>query len=667
MNHPYIISQLSKAKASSTEQIGTADNPYAFLEIAMRSISRFSVLFFTVGIVVASTGLFGTGQETAIAQIPGASNQMSPGVKTMSQVNVLFVNPSAGDDKAANGGERAPFKTITQALRAAAPNTVIMLNRGTYSSESGEQFPLILKPGVSLQGDARTKGRGIIIQGGDDYLSRSYGGQNVTIVAANQSGLTGVTVTNPKPRGYGVWIESSNPVIVENTFANSTQDGISVNGNSAPTIRNNYFFGNKANGITISGNSRPEVRENIFQQTGFGINITQNAQPLVVGNQIQYNRSGIVVQGNARPVLRNNVIQNNKEDGLVAIASSMPDLGSTSEPGGNEFRNNARFDINAGAAKQVISGAGNTLVGNRISGKVDMNGTTAPVAQSPQPLAPIGQSRQSLPLPTNTNQELSASREITFSAPGASQTSNRLYSPLPRNNTPSGQLNPQLLPLQPANSSLPLGQFQQPLPGRTDPRPTPPVIPQPRQTAFLRNGGFPTPSSLPRYSNPSRQNPANSRDMPQINYVRIDPNTVEFTAPQSPSNLPTQSGQNMPDMGNSSLLPVPDPNVPIGNSGNMRRMQIPERIPTTAYRPNPSFAAPVQPQPQTNSRFRVMVEVISERDQELVKFLSPGAFSTMWQGKTVMQAGVFSSRYNADGLAKILSNNGLRAVVEEIS
>jgi parallel beta-helix repeat protein len=643
--HPHIVPQLSKAKASSTKQIGAADNPYAFLEIAIRSVSRFSVLFFTVGMVVASTGLFGASQETAIAQIAGASNQMSPGVKTMSQVNVLFVNPSAPDDNAANGSERAPFKTITQALRAASPNTVIMLNRGTYSTESGEQFPLILKPGVSLQGDARSKGRGIIIQGGDDYLSRSYGGQNVTIVAANQAGLTGLTVTNPSPRGYGVWIESSNPVIVENTFANSTQDGISVNGNSAPTIRNNYFFGNKANGITISGNSRPEVRENIFQQTGFGINITQNAQPIVVGNQIQYNRSGIVVQGNARPVLRNNIIQNNKEDGLVAIASSMPDLGSASEPGGNEFRNNTRFDINAGAAKQVISGAGNTLVGNRISGKVDMNGTTAPIAQR----------TQSLPLRTNTNQEPSGSREVTFSAPGVFETTNRQYPPLPRNNTPSGRLNPQLLPLQPANSSLPLGQFQQPFAGRSNPRPTPPVIPQPRQTASRTNGGFPTPSSLPGYSNPA----ANSRDTPQINYVRIDPNTVEFTAPQS--------AQNMPDVRNSSLLPVPDPNVPIGNSGNMRRLQIPESMPTTAYRPNPTFAPVAQPQPQTNSRFRVMVEVISERDQDLVRFLSPGAFSTMWQGKTVMQAGVFSSRYNADGMAKILYNNGLRAVVEEIS
>ena len=92
--------------------------------------------------------------------------------------------------------------------------------------------------------------------------------------------------------------------------------------------------------MTIAGNSSPQVKENVFHQTGFGINIAQNAAPIVIGNQIQNNRSGIVVQAKAHPILRNNIIQDNKEDGLVAIAQAMPDLGSASEPGGNQFQNN---------------------------------------------------------------------------------------------------------------------------------------------------------------------------------------------------------------------------------------------------------------------------------------------------------------------------------------
>jgi hypothetical protein len=171
-----------------------------------------SILCFTIGVGVATTALLGIA-NTAIAQ-PSAPNQVPMGEKTMSQVNVLFVNPSVGDDKLGNGSERAPLKTITQALQLALPNTVIMLSRGTYSTQTGEVFPLILKPRVSIQGDSYSKGREIEIQGGGDYLSRSFGGQNATIVGANQARLTGVTVRNPNRRGYGLWIESSNPLIV---------------------------------------------------------------------------------------------------------------------------------------------------------------------------------------------------------------------------------------------------------------------------------------------------------------------------------------------------------------------------------------------------------------------------------------------------------------------
>lgn len=282
-----------------------------FVKSARLLFFSFSVLSFTVGMGAASIAFLGISLDSAIAQIPSTPDSAPLNQKTTSQANVLFVNPSVGDDKAGNGSESAPVKTITQALRLANANTVIMLSKGTYSTETGEEFPLILKPGVSIQGNPSNQGKDIIIQGGGDYLSRSFGGQNVTIVGANQALLTGVTVTNSNPRGYGLWIESSNPVVAENTFTGSTQDGISVSGNAAPTISKNYFDRNGANGITIAGNSSPQVKENVFHQTGFGINIAQNAAPVIIGNQIQNNRSGIVVQANARPILRNNIIQDN--------------------------------------------------------------------------------------------------------------------------------------------------------------------------------------------------------------------------------------------------------------------------------------------------------------------------------------------------------------------
>jgi parallel beta-helix repeat protein len=597
-----------------------------FIKSARLLFFSLSVLSFTVGMGTASMAFL----SSAIAQIPLTPNSAPLGETKNSQANVLFVNPSAGDDKTGNGSESAPVKTITQALRLANGNTVIMLSTGTYSAETGEEFPLMLKPGVSIQGNPSNQGKDIIIQGGGDYLSRSFAGQNVTIVGATQALLTGVTVTNANRRGYGLWIESSNPVVTENTFTGSTQDGISVSGNAAPTISKNYFDRNGANGITIAGNSSPQVKENVFHETGFGINIAQNAAPIVIGNQIQNNRSGIVVQAKAHPILRNNLIQDNKEDGLVAIAQAMPDLGTASEPGGNQFQNNARYDINASAAKEVISAAGNNLVSDRITGKVDINGT---IAQNSQPA------------PNNVLREIPANGEITFSAPEISETTNvQTNNSISANNPVSAKLNSQLLPLVPANVRL-----------------SAPISNQQPPTSKV--AGFPTPSSLSAGQIPATSSPAQPPNTPQLNYVRIDPNTIEFTAPKYPSNsvatTRNQTQQPSPILetstpGASALLPLPDRNIPISNTGNMQTSSA-----SIPYGGNSTT--------QFGVRYRVVVPLFTDKDQDLVRSLAPGSFPTVWEGQRVMQAGVFSSEYNAKEMLKTLSSNGLRAIVEPLN
>ncbi|HEY9749598.1 MAG TPA: DUF1565 domain-containing protein [Allocoleopsis sp.] len=328
-----------------------------------------------VGLTVAAWAGWSAGP--AIAQSDGSTQfaQVPARARAMSTLTLLYVNPIAGDDAVGNGGERAPFKTITQALRVAQTNTVIVLIPGTYSAETGEVFPLKLKPGVTIQGDTRSHGKDILIQGGGPYLSPTFASQNVTILGAHQAGLAGVTVSNPNPRGYGLWIESASPVILENTFTGNTHDGISIVGSSAPVVRGNYFYANGANGVTIYGNSRPEIRENLFIKTGFGINIAQDAAPKIIGNRIVQNQDGIVVQANAQPIIRGNLIEQNLRDGVVAIAQARPDLGNTNDPGANIFSSNGRFDINSSASNQAISAFGNQLASDRTSGRIDLAGT----------------------------------------------------------------------------------------------------------------------------------------------------------------------------------------------------------------------------------------------------------------------------------------------------
>ena len=508
----------------------------------------FSILSLTVGLGVTSTTLLITSRRIVFAQVPKGVEQILPGEKTISQVNQSFVNPSTGNDKTGNGSASAPWQTITQALEASQSNTLIILSAGTYSAKTGEVFPLILKPGVAIQGDISNKGKTVTIIGGGEYLSRWFGGQNVAIVGANQASLSGVTVTNSNSRGYGLWIESSNIVVRENTFTNNTQDGIAVTGEGTPSISKNYVVRNGANGITISGNARPEIRENIFQETGFGINVAQDASPVVVGNQIQNNRSGIIVQANATPMLRNNVIQDNKEDGLVVMAQARPDLGSSYDPGKNVFRNNGRYDINAQTAKLVIFAAGNNLVSNRINGKVDLQGITTPTARN----------STSNPLSTQNSERT----PITFAAPTVANTAN----------------------------------------GRT-------IASSPIKTISHS-------SQLP-------QLPNHQSDLPQFNYARVESGAIEFVAPQA------AAGENI-----QNSTPISSPQG------------------YTATRQNISY--------------RVLVFVANHQQQDLVSSLATGAFPKVWQGRRVMQVGVFTSQESANEIVNSFHSKGLRAVVEAV-
>lgn len=249
---------------------------------------------------------------------------------------ILYVNPQSGTDTNTAGTTATkPLQSITYALQQATPGTTIQLATGEYTREN---FPLILKPGVTLKGNDSQQGQGVVITGGNYYLSRTFARQNVTIVAGKETQISGVTITNTNTRGTGIWVESSNPVIRNSTFIKSKREGIFVTGNAAPRIENNRFVNNDANGLSIAKDAKGEIRGNIFENTGFGIAIGGNSTPLVSNNQIRDNRNGIVLTDAAHPNLSSNIIENNREYGLVVMGKARPDLSN------NSFRANKRND-----------------------------------------------------------------------------------------------------------------------------------------------------------------------------------------------------------------------------------------------------------------------------------------------------------------------------------
>ncbi|HEY9818684.1 MAG TPA: S-layer homology domain-containing protein [Candidatus Obscuribacterales bacterium] len=293
-----------------------------------------------------------------------------------------YVHPERGNNNAT--GDRAnPYKTLTFALQRAPKGSTIYLNPGTYSTASGETFPIQIPEGVTLMGEESNRGQAVIVSGGGLFSSASFGQQNVALVPADGVRLVGLSVTNPNARGTGVWIESGQPAIAHCTFLDCGREGVFVTGSATPELVNNLFRRNAASGISIVRNAKGELRHNIFQQTGYGIAISDQAAPLLADNQILENHSGIVLSRSARPVLRNNWIARNTRIGLLIRDTAQPDLGRGLSPGGNVFDGNIQADVvNESTAKAVS--VGNQINLNRTTGTVEF-AAMAPGATLPTP------------------------------------------------------------------------------------------------------------------------------------------------------------------------------------------------------------------------------------------------------------------------------------------
>ena len=360
---------------------------------------------------------------------------------------IIYVNSESGNDS--QSGEQAhPLKTITQALKNAQPGAKIELASGTYSEETGEKFPLVIDRQITLEGNIKNQGHNIVIKGSGYFVSPTGAGQNVAIaVLKDVEKVAGITVTNNHSRGHGLWVESSSPEIVGNTFTRNGNTGMSVNGKSSPLIENNYFYNNSGNGLSIYGTSQPKVIENTFEQTGFGVSLIQNAIATLKDNYFDGNRIGIILEGSSQATLRDNEIVNSLESGLTAIALSRVDLGTTKESGNNVFRSNKKLDIQ-NATTNEIAAVGTETSGN-VRGKINFDRAeyiaSANTEQKLRPLltpldsnkdsveqpkAPPATPTSSLPSPPPVGEQNSV-KELVFTASSSAASESADPEPVP--------------------------------------------------------------------------------------------------------------------------------------------------------------------------------------------------------------------------------------------
>ncbi|MDJ0553248.1 MAG: DUF1565 domain-containing protein [Microcoleaceae cyanobacterium MO_207.B10] len=582
-------------------------------------------------LAIALVGLF---TSTSLA-VPLTQNKaQSPETHARSQMNVIYVSSSIGNDSG-DGSKTVPLKTISSALKRAEPHTVILLAPGNYTRQTGEVFPLILPPKITIKGNYINRGQNVWIEGGGDFDSPTLNRKNVTIVASNGSNLSGITVTNPNFQGYGLWIESNGCVISKNTFVGNTLNGISVVGSNLAIIQENDFSENGVSGVTIYDNSQPEIRDNLFQNNGVGVKISDDAAPKVVGNRLVQNNNGIVIQGNSRPILRGNYIEGNRQDGVVAIAQSLPDLGNSQAPGRNTIRNNGRYDIYNNVVGKIIPAYGNVLGGDRNYGSIDIAGKIPP----PSPIPPIAVQNDSNSVVNSTkrnsekeqdgveivstesnfsnSEEKAKSRDISISI------SNNIRSQTISENSATEMV---IIPVPPPDTQIKSrGNLQSLLQNNSN---------------YQNTGAIEVPVSSPESRGGIWER---LRNLPPRNSIP----SFEETTP----------------LNSAAILPVPTANIPLGSGGY---------IPPGISRNRNSAPTMSRLSLGSNSqdravalglRFRVVVNLIGFNQRLKLRRLVPDSFLTNINGKSLMQAGAFRSRLEADILLRKLRNNGLNAEI----
>jgi parallel beta-helix repeat protein len=268
----------------------------------------------------------------------------------------FIVSSYVGDDDKADGRCIA-YKTISKAIQAAKPNDLIWVAAGIYDAELGENFPIKLPEGVSLIGDPKSNGAGNdspVISGQGRFIQKSY----AAIVGATESIVKGFTIkTGTEFFRFGIISSDADMTITNNTFSDS-YGGVYLIGGGNPLIENN-IFSSESYGIYIDHAGIAKIQRNNFIEGSFvrilrgspviyensfsgphpSAIFVQYGSPLIERNTFNssYTSGAIQLVYRAYPVIRLNTFKSLNSVAINIKGSSLPDLGTTKDPGGNMF------------------------------------------------------------------------------------------------------------------------------------------------------------------------------------------------------------------------------------------------------------------------------------------------------------------------------------------
>lgn len=315
----------------------------------------------------------------------------------------IYVDPARGQDSQ-GGSSNQPLKTLTAALQRSQGDTVIRLAAGIYSSDKGEQFPLMIPPGCRVVGTGRGDRPAAILRGSGALTHPTLGTQSVACVLASMAELQNMLIMNTQTAGIGLWLEDANAVLQKVVVMQCPQYGVLVLGAALPTITNSQLEGCGV-GIGFLGQGKGQLTRVIGRANQVGIAVEDTAAPLIQACLLEQNATGIAIADTANPVLRNSRVSSNKTYGIRLTGRSTADLGQPQDPGNNVIRRNGQADIQNDVRRSLIV-CGNDVVPQSLKGRVELVASELPDTSAIPAMLfeqPASQPTPDLELPDDTD------------------------------------------------------------------------------------------------------------------------------------------------------------------------------------------------------------------------------------------------------------------------
>ncbi len=286
---------------------------------------------------------------------PGCKKEISPGAEDNNPAAFNGANLQAGATLASF--TVTPGGSIQAAVNAAAPNSVIQIQPGTYN-----EAVTVNKAGISLIGLTGAAGQEVIINNpgdeedgisvtdaGDGFVLKNVTVQNFLengVLLVSVDGFTLSHVTTINNGEYGLFpVFSNNGIIDHCTATGHTDTGIYVGQSSNVSMTFNTVFAN-VNGLEIENSSHITAEKNhcydnvcgILSVLLPGLRVKTSTDIVIANNHVHDNNhinfaepggfesfvpvgAGILVVGTNNTIVKDNKIRNNNFVGVAVVST----------------------------------------------------------------------------------------------------------------------------------------------------------------------------------------------------------------------------------------------------------------------------------------------------------------------------------------------------------